>query len=237
MAATAQGERIMLKKLNIVFLLALLVMILTVPGLQAADETAPKTSGAPAVSPEAEKGLALFLGFMPVTGREDYGFTPEDRLEEARLRPEFNMLTITPAALNAYQKGDPVSSLLSETTMSYYPVVIDEEIKALLLLDGAGEQRRAVGLGYPRLARAWVSLLGKWPEADGYHPKLAAVMQTGEFYFTVPELDHPNLTLLTLPVEGLVEGEAGPDYSVTQDPVEVVTGLKSRLAKQTDGGN
>ena len=226
----------MLKKLNIICLFIMCVILGIGSGSRAEEEMIPDALQSPELRQAAGEGLTFFLGMLPEAGQDQYGFLPEDALDEAGLGSAFRLLTATPTALTAYRKGDPVSFLLTETSMVYFPVVIGGDIRALLLMDLHGGMWRAVGLGYPRLARTWAGILRQWPEDRGYHPRLAAIFQTGEFLFSIPELDRPNLTLLAPSGEGSDDGEGNQDYSVTTDPLEVVSAIKPLLVGETRGG-
>lgn len=225
----------MLKKLCIICLFLVAAMSAVAPGTRASEKDAPDIAESPELNRAAGQGLAFFLGLLPEAGSDQYGFPPEDRLEEARLGSGFKLLVVKPATLATYRAGDPVSSLLSETAMVYFPVVVGEATRALLLMGRQGGEWRAVGLGQPRLARAWGGLRGQWPEAKGYHPQLAVILQTGQCFFTIPELGRPNLTPLLTPEEKGGDGAKGQDYGVTGDPLETLAAVKHGLVMETGG--
>ena len=82
------------------------------------------------------------------------------------------------------------------------PILIENESKAMLVVDRDGDQWKAVSLGYAALGHELKELLTQWPESKGFHPQLIAVFQAKQFYFTVPEVDDFNLTPIKLRQSG-----------------------------------
>jgi hypothetical protein len=166
----------------------------------------PKPARTPGVPSEileaAETGLPFFLGQIPPGSKELYGFSPGDDLSQAKLGGALRMHTITPAALEKSSSSGSVSSILSETSMWFFPILVERESKAMLVVDRDGETWKAVSLGYAGLGHQLNELLAKWPESKGFHPQLIAVFQAKRFYFTVPEVDDFNLTEIRLPRGG-----------------------------------
>jgi hypothetical protein len=166
----------------------------------------PRIPGVPTeVLEAAATGLPFFLGQIPPGSQQLYGFSAVDDLSRAQLGGALRMHTITPVSLESSSSSTPVSSIKSETSMWFFPVLLDGESKAMLVVDREGEAWKAVSLGYAGLGHEWNGLLAQWPESKGFHPQLVAVFQARQFYFTVPEIDDFNLTQLTLPQGELLQ--------------------------------
>jgi hypothetical protein len=157
----------------------------------------------------AEAGLPLFLSQIPPEARSDYGFTKNDALAQAYLGEPFNLYTIKPPALLGYQPGDSVPALLSKTSMWYFPVMIQDEVRAVLVVDQLDGKWQAVSLGYVNLAKQLQGVLQQWPRAKGFHPCLIAVFQAKQHLIMVPEADPNNLISLTPEKPGLEMKSAG----------------------------
>jgi len=165
--------------LTLVFTLAL---ICCVTSGTAHSQTAP-----PEVLKVAQEGLQSFLSRVPLEARGHYGFTRSDDFQQAQLGPAFNLYTMTPQALLASSADTPVTSLLSKTTLWYFPVMVHNEVRAILVVDQVDGQWQAVSLGYAELARALGRVGQRWPQAEGFHPQLIAVFQAKEYLVRVPE--------------------------------------------------
>lgn len=157
----------------------------------------------------AEAGLPHFLSLVPPDARSDYGFTKNDILAQAYLGEPFNLYTIKPSALLAYQAGDAVPALLTQTNIWYFPVMIQNEVRALLEVSQQDGKWQAVGFGYVNLARQLQGVIQQWPRAKGFHPILIAVFQAKEHLIMVPEENANNLISLTPSKPGLMMESAG----------------------------
>jgi hypothetical protein len=143
--------------------------------------------------------LPFFLGRISPGSKELYGFASTDDLSAAQLGRPRQMLTITPAAIQKSSSGATVSSILSETSMWFFPIQIESEAKSMLVVDRDRGEWKAVSMGYAGLGHELNELLAQWPESKGFHPQLVAVFQAKQFYFTVPEVDDFNLTKIRQP--------------------------------------
>lgn len=135
----------------------------------------------------AKAGLHSFLGRIPMDGRQDYGFTKTDSLDKAYLGDPFNLNTITPDALLNHSEGVPVSSILTVTDMWYFPVMIQKEIRCVLVVDYMDGKWQAVSLGYAELAKSLNQVRRNWPAENGYNPVLIAVFQAKKHLVLIPE--------------------------------------------------
>src|SRR4029434_8669421 len=99
----------------------------------------------------------------------------------------------------------------------FFPIRIESESKAMLVVDRDGGTWKAVSLGYAGLGHELNELLAQWPESKGFHPQLIAVFQAKQFYFTVPEVDGFNLTQIRLPQQGFSKSTM-PALSAQEPP-------------------
>ena len=154
----------------------------------------------------AQQGLMPFLDKIPKNSLDQFGFGQTDSFDAAVLGTPFLVHTITPSALKQYQSGVTVASLLTPTTLWYFPVLIAGQPKAILVVDQISNQWQAVSLGYPSLAREWDTVCKQWPEFQGYHPVLITIFQAHQHVFTVPEKGNDNLTTLLPPIQQIPNG-------------------------------
>jgi hypothetical protein len=169
----------------------------------------------PEVLNAASNGLPVFLASVPATAKESYGFPSDSDLTQARLGAPLRRYTITPAALTNRARSTAVSSLITETTLWYFPIQVNGETKALLAVDRMSDGWKAVSLGYAPLAREWNQVTRQWPASKGYHPRLVTVFQAKQHYFTVPEVDDRNLTLIA-PPQAVATGAKGATASSSE---------------------
>jgi hypothetical protein len=191
-----------------------------------------RTPGVPSeVLEAAETGLPFFLGQIPAGSKELYGFSADDDLSQAKLGGALRMHAITPDALEKSSSNGTVSSIWSETSMWFFPILLEGESKAMLIVDRDGESWKAVSLGYAGLGHELNEVLARWPESKGFHPQLIAVFQAKRFYFTVPEVDDFNLTEIRLPQGGFPKSTApAPTAQVRPESY----GTLSRLSKSLE---
>jgi len=185
-----------------------------------------------AVVQAAGLGLRSFLDKIPQNSLAQFGFDQTDSLDAAVLGAPFLVHTITPSALRQYQAGVTVTSLLTPTSLWYFPVLIAGQPKAILVVDQLNNQWQAVSLGYPYVAREWDAVCKQWPESQGYHPVFIAIFQAHQHVFTVPEKGAGNLTLLLAPGQQMlnVMGQApatgaNARYATLDDAAKVIRNL------------
>jgi len=144
-------------------------------------------TASPEVISAAEAGVQSFLSRISPGDRESYGFTRSDTFGQVHLGDSFNLYTITPDALLNYSAGSQVISLLSKTKMWYFLVLIENNVKCILVVDQMDGKWQAVSLGYADLAKALSRVMRRWPKSKGFNPFLIAVFQANEYLVLVPE--------------------------------------------------
>jgi len=128
---------------------------------------------------------------------KDWGITDEE-LRAATLGEPFRAYTINIENLLKYHKGDTVKSILSDTDLWYFPLIIKGEKKVMLLVrkGKSGIGWRFAGLGYDTLAKELNNIGNFWSQSDGCNP---ALVNGGFMYtfITAPAKSLYNLTLIT----------------------------------------
>ncbi len=208
-------------------LLAVLSLALLAFSANAWLETAP-----PEVVRAAEDGLQHYLSLIPPGENEKYGFAPGDDFAQAEVGAPFLLHAITPSALDAYEPGQPVSSLLSSSRTWYFPVLIDGEAKTILTVGRVGGSSwQAVGIGKASLSKELQKIRERWPASEGYDPRLVVVFQASTYFFTVPQKDDSNLTPLVFTGNeiGAETQRKGPRYSTLSDLSRFVGKLKTTV--------
>ena len=171
----------------------------------------------PEVFNAASNGLPAFLASVSLGNRELYGFTNDPDLAQAQLGAPFRVYTITPKNLASHPAEGKLTPLLSETMLWYFPVLVGDDTRAILVVDQMADGWRAVAIGYAPLARELHRITKQWPASAGYHPRLVAAFSANRLYFTVPEVDDHNLSPIIMPGQAAEAGAAGanqPRYSI-----------------------
>lgn len=191
----------------------------------------------------AADGLQPFLNKIPMDSFEQFGFVPGDDLITASLGTPFLVHTIPPAALEQYQAGMTVASIVKPTSMWYFPVLIAGQTRAILVVDRLDNQWKVISLGYASLARELGAVNQQWKAAQGYHPMLIVVFQAKQYFFTVPEKDAYNLTRLsanktpsTAPFQATAPTPSN-DYATLGTIADVIKQLKPVVQNALKGPN
>ncbi len=176
----------------------------------------------PEVIAAAGNGLPAFLSRVPAGSKSLYGFAEDTDLSKVRLGSPLLLYTIKPSALSSNQVNDKVSGIASETSMWFFPLLADDEVKAMLVVDRQDSEWKAVSIGYGPLAAEWNQVARQWSVTRGFHPRLIAVFQVKRFYFTVPELNDRNLTPL-LPSTSVQAAAKAPPSGPALNPARYST--------------
>ena len=161
----------------------------------------------------ATNGLPGFLAQIPAQAKALYGFEAGDDLSRCHLGAPLQQHTITPASLKKATANPAVSSVVSDTSMWFFPVMLGAETKAMLVVDHMPDGWKAVSLGYAGLARELNAIRAQWPESKGFHPRLIVVFQAKQYFFSVPEVDDFNLTQIRLGAEAAAAKTAEARYA------------------------
>jgi len=191
------------------------------------------------VAAAASNGLPAFLAKVPSSSKQLYGFPAEADLTKASLGLPVQFQALKPTALSSNQVDGTVSSVASETSMWFFPVLMEGEVRAMLVVDRQSNEWKAVSFGYAALASEWNQVLQQWPPTKGFHPRLVGAFRVALYYFTIPEAGDRNLTPLLVPRDASLLGSSPPygsgqspnQYSALSTCASEMAALKARLKK------
>lgn len=182
-------------------------------------------------APEGLSPLPPTPGSAGLSLKVIHGFEEDDPLDQAYLGEPFQYYVLAPDSVLNYTRNSDVGSLLSQTDMWYFPVMIGEKVRSILIVDRMNGVWEAVALGKAVLSRELGKIRKQWPTESGYSPLLIASQQAHEFLFTVPQYDSKNLTIISL--QPGKEGE-GKDYSKLEDSGDVIEALQPIIESMED---
>lgn len=184
-----------------------------------------------------KNGLQAFLERVPPNELAKYGFGPEYPIAQANVGVPFKVFTITPSSLFGYIAGDTVSSIISPTGMWYFPVMVNDRIRAILTVAELKGVWQAVAFGQAGLAEELEEVTRKWPRSKGYDPFLIMVFQAKAYFFTVPQKNDYNLTPFVFEGKGFgsspSEGER--KYESLPELSGVITELQNAVKENIRG--
>jgi hypothetical protein len=122
-----------------------------------------------------------------------YGFMPEDIFTETTLGAAMPVYTIAEKDRHAYQNGQPVGPLLKSANQWVFPVYAGQRLCCMVQISYNGRDY-VPGKSSKFLAMAWTKIAERWPVSEGYHPHLIVNPAIPGFYFTIPEVEMPNVT-------------------------------------------
>jgi len=144
----------------------------------------------------AEKGLPDLLSIMPREEVGHYGFKSVDELEIATLGEPYRVHTITPQSLKSYEEGARLSSLIAETNLWFFPIVVNGEARTILTVDFFEGRWQAVGIGSTPLAGRLQSLSTQLPNllkdkggSGGFSMKFVRIFHPAYLDFMIVDSD------------------------------------------------
>lgn len=124
---------------------------------------------------------------------DTFGFSPEERIDLARMGKPLRVYTIAAADQQNYQDGQAILPLLQATNEWIFPVVLNNQVRFMVPIRRVGQDYVAE-TSSRSLAMVYQKILDRWPASQGYHPQLVVNPNLADYYFTVPELPNQNLT-------------------------------------------
>ncbi|MCP3966179.1 MAG: hypothetical protein GY750_04405 [Lentisphaerae bacterium] len=144
----------------------------------------------------AKAGLKIFMKHISREAAIMDGFDQSDNLQNAYLGKPFNLYRVDPDKLLNFKSEQSVNSVISKTNLWYFPVLIDKEIRSILVVGKLNGEWSAVALGYKNLASEIGKVRKQWPENKGFDPRIIITYQGAKYLFTVPEVDGYNMTFI-----------------------------------------
>jgi hypothetical protein len=122
-----------------------------------------------------------------------FGLGPDDDLGRASLGQPYRLFSLSPDAISTYSPGATVRSLLDDSGLWYFPIVLSGRIKLILYVGLKDSVWTKVGLGSAGLACELQRLQARWP-SDRSPAILVRQNQLGRYLFSLPQIDEYNLT-------------------------------------------
>lgn len=122
-----------------------------------------------------------------------YGFLPDDAFNETTLGAAIPVYTIEEKDRHSYRNGQSVEPLLKSANQWVFPVYAGQRLCCMVQISYNGRDY-IPGKASKFLAMAWNKIAERWPGSEGYHPHLVVNPAIPGFYFTIPELEMPNVT-------------------------------------------
>lgn len=173
----------------------------------------------------AQEGLHVFLSHIPTNAKEDFGFTGNDNLKHVVLGAPYNLYTIAPEALAQYKDRSPVTSILSNTKLWYFPVLLNNKARTILVVDQLDGEWRAVSLGHTYLANTLETITQRWPSSKGFNPMLINIFQANQYLLAVPEINVNALIIISGPVVKTHSRVTSTEEMVFEDSFQVIQRL------------
>jgi hypothetical protein len=184
----------LLPRLAVVFVAAMMLP----DSLQRAMSAEPSPRP-PGLGDAAQSALKKFLPALDSGAmKKTHGFAAEDDFKELSLGEPFEPFYLNPDGIGKYAGGKVMDSLVPSATWSF-PVFSRGHLACLVSVvkwtDGKLLEEK---LGMPELARAWAAITEAWPAGKGYTPIFIVVPSHQRFFFTVPQVEPPNMTPVSI---------------------------------------
>jgi hypothetical protein len=149
----------------------------------------------PGLHDAAQAALKKFLPALDSPAmKETHGFLPADDFKALTLGDSFEPCFLNPDGIRKYA-GGKVADVLTPSASWYFPVKSRDRLACLVSVmkmpDGKLMEER---LGMPEVARAWAAIIEAWPAGKGFKPIFIIVPSQQRFYFTIPQVEPPNMT-------------------------------------------
>ena len=186
-------------------------------------------------TPPGEVTAAAHDGFIPfLTGavteetKNLLGFARDDQLDQAKLGTPFQLYYLTSDAIERYDGASPVESVLSQSDLWYFPIIINDRIKLLLYVGKRNGRWMRAGIGSAGLADNLQEITSRWSAAAGYTPLLVQQSTIGVYLFSIPQVDTHNLTETDAVITGAGLGKKTARLSSLD---ETINNLRARIPR------
>jgi hypothetical protein len=122
------------------------------------------------------------------------GFDATDNLSKATLGTPFQLYNLSADSIRNYKENTPIHSIITESQMWYFPVMIDNTVKMVMYVGKKDSVWMRAGLGSADLARHLQEITTRWSPVKGYTPILIHQFDIGMYLFSIPQIDNFNLT-------------------------------------------
>jgi hypothetical protein len=127
-----------------------------------------------------------------------YGFETSDRFDSAILKSPVELYAFNDSELLAYHSGQPLTALIQSTGQWLVPVAIGGTNRAMIGIIATDDGKwTGSTFGMAPLARKWQNIQAWWPTTEKYTPQLIICPAAAGYFFTIPQVQPPNLTPLS----------------------------------------
>jgi hypothetical protein len=125
--------------------------------------------GAPSpVMSAAIDGVDYFAARLSNEALAKFGISNRQQLAHASIRQPFREHVVPAERLLAYQPGEELTDLIEATDRWLFPVLVQDQVKALLIVDELQGVPSAVALGSAALAESLMQVRARWPVNEGF---------------------------------------------------------------------
>jgi hypothetical protein len=149
----------------------------------------------------AEAGLKRYLAALPPGASALYGIPTGTNYDTIRFGNAFQMAVISPAALDQWTPFTPLNSLTKPTTAWWFPVLVQEKMAALLIVENIAGEWRAVSFGLSDMAKAIHQVETQWADHQEGRPQWILSPQAGQLFYHIPGREANNLTRAFIPAQ------------------------------------
>lgn len=143
---------------------------------------------------QVETGLSDFIAKIPLNDISIYGFKDKSELNLLTLGKPFRLYILNPDRVIDYKNGNAITNLLEKTKVWYFPVTLDDLIKAFLVVEtSGGKEYIPVSFGYIPLANQLNHFMAERKLLEVTDTKLVVCYQAKEFFLAQPELEPQKL--------------------------------------------
>jgi hypothetical protein len=198
------------------------------PQARAAWSHAPEPNGGTppaAVTDAARRGLRRFLKAIPQPELVHFNFADPTEVELAELGTPFELFTIRPEEILAYEPGTPLDRIVLPMPVWFFPVVVKGESRTLLYVELMRGSWQAVGIGSSGIAKRWAAAQGVRPTVDGHANVFVRVYQArADFVLSTKD---SVIQMIPLKSAGSMLSEARERH----DPAEVIASLRPSVVR------
>lgn len=156
------------------------------------------------------------------------GFDVNDNLSKATLGTPFQLYNLSADSIRNYKDNTPIRSIITESLMWYFPVMIDNTVKMVMYVGKKDSVWMRAGLGSAGLAKHLQDITTRWSPTKGYTPILIHQFDIGAYLFSIPQVDNFNLTEtgFSVPKPGL--NKSSPQLKTLSNTIK---DLRSRISR------
>ncbi|HBA85458.1 MAG TPA: hypothetical protein DCZ95_15335 [Verrucomicrobia bacterium] len=147
----------------------------------------------------AQTGLNRYLAAMPPAETALYGVPAGTGRTAITLGEPFQVFVPSPSTLTQWTPTTPINGLWEETTAWWFPILVQGEMTALLIVDRMDSEWRAVSFGRAEMAKAIGQVEKQWAGNPNGRPQWIMIPQAAQLLYHIPGQAPDNLTRAAIP--------------------------------------